>query len=139
MADAVTVDALENGFQNVVLRLTNLSDGTGESVVKKYDATSTGSYGVSVGGQTFYPGIHTTIMRIEHTLGDMKVQLLWEATANKTIEILTYGGFDFRWTGGLRVPAGLAGATGSILLTTLQNMPLSSYSIMLWLRKNIQQ
>ena len=139
MADAVTTNILVNGFRNAVVTLTNFSDGTGETNVVKVDATSSGPFGVSKQGQTFYPGTHLTIWRVTHTLGVMSVRLRWKATVDQDALILAPGTDeqDFSEVGGLRVPAGLAGATGSIALTTQGAVVGASYTINLFLKKNV--
>ena len=40
MADAVTTQTLVDGPKFAVLKLTNISDGTGESAVKKVDVSA---------------------------------------------------------------------------------------------------
>ena len=143
MADTVTNNVQQNGFRNIVLKLTNVSDGTGQAGAMIYDATSANTLGqnpgVSIGGQTFYSGLHTTIVKMHYDITDMKVRLQWQATTNQDIIILGAAPGPMEWQdiGGLRVPAGLAGATGSILLTTIGASPNSTYDITLYLRKNI--
>ena len=43
MADAVTSQTIQDGERTAVLRFTNVSDGTGESAVKKVDVSALGS------------------------------------------------------------------------------------------------
>ena len=66
MADVVTTQILENGQRFAIVKFTNVSDGTGETGVVKVDATSTGPYGVSVQGQTFYPGLHIKVVELKY-------------------------------------------------------------------------
>ena len=40
MADAVTSQTLQDGDKSVVMKFTNISDGTGESAVKKVDVSA---------------------------------------------------------------------------------------------------
>ena len=40
MADAVTSQTLVDGHQTAVLKFTNISDGSGESAVKKVDVSA---------------------------------------------------------------------------------------------------
>lgn len=138
MADAPTVYVEQNGYRNVILRVDLLSDGSGVALQKIYDATSTGVFGVSKQGQTFYPGIHTTLIGLDYDLQDMKAQLFWEATANVPLRVLGQAPEDFDWTrfGGIRCPV-VAGATGSILLSTINQAPNSTLSLILYLRKNV--
>lgn len=141
MADAVTVNIQANGYRNAIVALTNESDATGEVKVTKVDATASGPYGVSKAGQLFYPGVHLTIWRVAYTIRAMGVRLYWDATADEDALILAEGTdeLDFSAFGGLRVPAGLAGATGSILLSTVGAAAASSYTIVLFLKKGVPQ
>ena len=45
MADAVTSQTLIDGERTAVLKFTNISDGTGESAVKKVDVSALSSSG----------------------------------------------------------------------------------------------
>ena len=40
MADAVTSQTIQDGVKNVVMKFTNISDGTGESAVAKVDVSA---------------------------------------------------------------------------------------------------
>ena len=40
MADAVTSQTLQDGDKSVVMKFTNISDGTGEAAVKKVDVSA---------------------------------------------------------------------------------------------------
>jgi hypothetical protein len=140
MADTVTTQYQLNDARNAVVILTNVSDGTGEANVLKVDASSAGLLGVTKWGQTFYPGVHLTIMGIDYDIGGMSARLQWQATANKDIMPLAPGSQyfrDFSKFGGLQVPAGLPGATGGICLTTLGAVNNATYWIALYLRKNV--
>lgn len=139
MVDTPVVAIEQNGYRNVVIRVSLQSDGSGLTAYKIYDATSGGVYGVSKAGQNFYPGVHTTIVGLDYDVQDMKLQILWEATANQSILALGSAPEDFRWErfGGIRVPSALVGATGSILLTTINQAPDSTMSLVLHLRKNV--
>ena len=139
MADVPVVSIEQNGYRNVVLRITLVSDGSGFTNYKIYDATSTGAFGVSAAGQMFYPGIHTTVVGLDYDVQDMKLRLQWEATTNQDILALGNAPEDFDWTrfGGIRVPSGLTGATGSILLSSQDSAIDATFSLVLYLRKNV--
>lgn len=144
MADSANVvTTIEtNGYRNVVIRSVLRSDGSGMSAYKVYDATSGGVYGVTApGGQVVYPGVHTTLVGLDYDVQDMKVQLLWDATSAQNLLSLGNAPEDFNWTrfGGIRVPSGLVGATGSILLTTINQAPDSTFSLILYIRKGVPQ
>ncbi len=139
MVDLVTTRIQQNGFRNAIVSFTNLSDGTGEDAVLKVDATSAGPYGVLKGGVLYYPGIHFTIWKINYSISDMSVQILWDATTDESAAILAPGTdeLDYSVFGGLICPPGLAGATGSLRFSTITPMPDASYTIVLHLKKNI--
>lgn len=141
MADVATVQIIENGFRNVVLNVGLVSDGSGITAQKIFDATSGGVYGVTIAGQTFYPGLHTKVIGIDFDVQDQKFRLDWEAGANSLIMAYGASPTDFNWRklGGIPCPPGLAGATGSILLTTIDAMPDATLSFILYLRKDIKQ
>lgn len=145
MPDLATVNIEANGYRNYILRATYVSpDGAGITNQVIYDATSgfAGTTGISSGvnkaGQIFYPGIHTTVVALDYDVQDVKVRLQWQANVNQDILALGNAPEDFNWErfGGIRVPAALAGATGSILLSTVNEAPQSTFTIVLYLRKN---
>lgn len=141
MAEAITVNVEQNNSRNVILRCTLVSNGDGVTDQKIYNATSGGTFGVAQGGQTFYPGIHTTIVGMDFDVDGMRFALKWEATANNLIFALGASPESFRWEqfGGIRVPSGLTGATGSILCSTIGAAANATLSFILYLRKNVPQ
>ena len=150
MADAVTSVTLEDGPRNLVMRFTNISDGTGESAVTKVNAGSgTGSHGVVIAGQTIYPGVNLKITKVKFAITGMQVQLLWVATSNATAMVLSgYDNWDFKDQGGVSNPGttALTGSTGSIAFTTLAppaavpaNLKNATYDITLYMTKGIPQ
>lgn len=138
MADVVSSQIIQNGPRNIIVKFTNLSDGTGESGVTKVDATSSGPYGVLVKGQTFYPGIHLTVWMIEYDVKAMGLRIQWAASSAQDMVNLgpENGRMKFDFFAGLTVPV-IAGATGSILFTTTGAMVNSSYSVIMHLKKNV--
>jgi hypothetical protein len=141
MAESVVVNVEQNNYRNVILRCTLVSDGSGVTDQKIYDATSSGVYYVTQGGQRFYPGIHTKLMKMDFDVDGMRFKLAWEATANSNILTLGASPERFDWTdmGGLRVPAGLVGATGSILCSTIAAAANATLSFVLYLHKGVPQ
>lgn len=126
MADAVSSQTILDGAKNAVIKLTNLSDGTGEAAVLKVDvSTLSGAPG----------GVN--IKRITYDVSGMVVTLLWDATTDVRIVDLgsNTGVLDFSEFGGLPNNGG-AGVTGDILLTTTGHTAGDSYSIILELTKN---
>lgn len=126
MGDAVAAQTLFEGSKEIIMKFTNISDGTGESTVKKVDVSA------------LSPAASTVkIMRIIFTTDGMAVQILFDATSN----ILAYsiakdqtGTLDFSKFGGLKNNAG-AGVTGDILFTTVGHGAGDSYSIILEMDK----
>jgi hypothetical protein len=144
MADTVTSQILENGQRLVVYKFTNASDGTGENNVTKVDATATGPLGVIVQGQTFYPGTHLKIVEIKYSVFSMGLRIQWVANAN--VDALVLQATD-HWKfldermgfGGIYVPSGTAGATGSISFTTVGAAAGSGYTVVMTLTKGVPQ
>lgn len=141
MVDTPTVAILENGQRNVAIRASLVSDGTGLSAYKLYDATSSGQFGVQMYGQTLYPGIYSVVAGIDYDASNMAIRLQWEATVDQDLWVLSGASAeDFDWRKHpVRVPIGLAGATGSILMTTVGQVANSSFSLTLRIRKEIPQ
>lgn len=120
MADAVTSQIVVDGARNAVMKFTNLSDGTGESAVKKVTAASL------VGAPA-----KVKIQKIHYSVFGMSVRLLWDASSPVAIADLQGDGWmDCERFGGLINNAG-AGVTGDILLTTAGHSSGDSYTIIL--------
>jgi len=143
MADTanLVLQTLYNGYKNAIITASLTSDGSGLAAYKIYDATATGSFGVSQAGQTFYPGLNSTLRMLDYDVQDMKIQLLWDATTPQQFLALGSAPQDFDWNyfGGYKVPAGLVGATGSILLTTVNQAPNSTMFVRLHIKKGVPQ
>lgn len=147
MADTanIVVAVENNGYRNVVVRASLVSDGSGLTNFVLIDPTvaAAGAVNLSVtqAGQTFYPGTHLTIVGLDYDVQDMKLQLRWGATINQDILALGSAPEDFDWRkfGGIRVPSGLSGATGQILITTINQAPESTFALILYMRKGVPQ
>lgn len=142
MASVNTLQVIENGYRNVVLKATQVSDGTDGESVTIYNATSSGIYGVRApGGQIVYPGIYTSIIALDYDVQDMKIALRWEATADQNAIVMGSAPEDFNWRkmGGIPCPKGLVGATGSIKLVSLGPTVGATYTVLLYLRKRVPQ
>ena len=126
MVDAVTSQTLVDGARNVVMKFTNLSDGTGESAVKKVDVSGLNDAPATV-----------KIERILYDVAGMVVTILWDADTDvRCIELgANTGELDFRRFGGLINNAG-TGVTGDINFTTTGHTNGDSYSIILEMAKN---
>lgn len=148
MADTVTTQVLENGSQWFRVKLTNFSDGSGETAVVKVDPTSAASgannMGVVIQGQTFYPGVHLKLMEMTYNVAGMTLLVQWDASTKQDMWYLQgFGGDNFRKRGGLYVPqssgAPVAGATGKVLFTTEGAAGGSSYTVDMTFKKDIVQ
>jgi len=128
MADAVNIKTVFNGGRRLVVRLTNVSDGTGEAAVIKVDkSTFTGPDGTE---PTSF-----VVEKIEYDILGMQVQLHWDHTTPDIIAVISGAGYlDWVAAGGLVDPLS-AGGTGDIELTTVGHTAGDSYTITLWLRK----
>ena len=137
MADAVTSQTLADGDKIAVIKLTNISDGTGESSVKKIDvsALAANSAGAACA--------HATINQIWYDIGGMRVALEWNATSNVVAAVLggsaaagnVSGYMDFRSFGGLKNTLA-SGYDGDIDLTTHGHTNHDHYTIILEVSKN---
>ena len=128
MADAVNIEKLQDGPKKAVFYLTNLSDGTGESAVKKIDMStlSNNAQGESVSS--------ISISKITFSTVGMSATLLYDATTNVVAIGLPADYTDTvdlsGQVAGLPNYAG-TGVTGDILLTTTGHSSGDSYSIVI--------
>ena len=136
MADAVTSQTLVDTDKRAVIKLTNLSDGSGESAVAKVDVSALNA---NAKGETCS---RVTIDQIWYDVGGMRVDLEWAATTN--VKALMLGGsaaagnvqghLDFRSFGGVKNTEA-SGVDGDIDLTTSGHTNLDHYTIVLEMRK----
>lgn len=124
MVDVVTTQTLAAGPRYSIVHLTNISDGTGESLVTKVDiSTLFRDDGVAV--------TRAGIKEIQWSIqGFTSVRLYWDHTADDTAAILGQGVGYLEWgaLGVLSDPAS-AGGTGDLLLTTAGNTSGATYDI----------
>ena len=138
MADAVTSQTLSDGDRTAVMKFTNISDGNGESSVKKVDVSALATS--SRDGATCTK-VHIT--QIWYSISGMRIDLDWDASSNVKALVLgggvalepTMGHFDFRSFGGIKNNAG-GGIDGDIDLTTLHHTNNDAYTIILELSKS---
>jgi len=127
MADTVTTTTVFNGDRKLVVHLTNVSDGTGESNVVKVDKSAfTGPNGLEP--------TNFVLEKVEYDVSSMRVLLTLDRTTDQTLVVLQgQGVMDFTKSGGLLKAS--AGDTGDILLTTANHAAGDGYDITLYLRK----
>ena len=131
MADAVTSQTLFDGDKHVVMKFTNISDGTGESAVKKVDVSALES---DINGNTC---TSVAIEKIWWQCIGMKVRMFFDATSDAFIIELgenQSGYHDYSEFGGIKNNAG-SGKTGDIDFTTVGHSSADTYTITLKMRK----
>ncbi len=133
MADAVTSQTIQDGARHVIMSFTNVSDGTGESAVKKVDVSALGSDPVT---GTACSGV--AIQSIWFSTMGMSVKLLWDADT----DVLAFhlpadyaDSLDMSEFTGLKNNAG-TGVTGDIMLTTVGHSSGDAYTVILKMTKN---
>ena len=132
MADAVTSQTIQDGQKTAVLKFTNVSDGTGESAVKKVDvsaleANHAGEACTSV-----------SVARIYWATRGMGVNLEFDTSTNVLLTGLpadSTGDEYYDLFSGIPNNAG-SGVTGDIDFTTVGHSSGDTYSIILVLNKN---
>lgn len=125
MADAVTSQTIFDGTGKIVMKFTNISDGTGESAVLKVDVSALTPAAEEV-----------RIEKIKYSTTGMSVDILWDATTDVIawhIPADRAGEFDFKEYP-LRNNAG-SGKTGDVMLTTIGHSAGDRYTIILEMRK----
>ena len=132
MADTVTSQTIQDGERVAVLKFTNVSDGTGESAVKKVDvsALTTNSAGESC--------TSVSIARIYWACVGMRVNIEFDASTNVLAMPLpadSTGDEYYDLFSGIPNNAG-SGVTGDIAFTTVGHSSGDAYSIILVLNKN---
>ena len=125
MADAVTSQTIYDGPGELIMKFTNISDGTGEAAVLKVDVSTL----------TPAPG-EVTITKIVYSTLGMGVDILWDATtdvlawhipADVSGEIC-FGEHPILNNSG-------AGKTGDVMFTTVSQTAGDRYAIWLHMRK----
>ena len=137
MADAVTSQTIEDGGKNLVMKFTNISDGTGESAVAKIDVSA-----VDTDPSTGAACSRVTLQRIWFSNIGMGFKLHWKATSNMFICQApkdwsdTWDFTDSSITlPGIPNNAG-GGVNGDLLLTTNDHTSGDTYSVVVWALKH---
>ena len=128
MADTVDTKVISATGRKYTVRLTNVSDGTGESAVKKVDVST-------LTGPTGRAGLYLVLEEIKWDVqGFTSVRLLWDATTDDEIAVLSGRGLvSYRDVGGMVDPKS-TGYVGDILLTTAGTTSGNTYDITMVLR-----
>jgi|TARA_R100001443_G_scaffold70534_1_gene78836 hypothetical protein len=132
MADAVTSQTIQDGQKTAVLKFTNVSDGTGESAVKKVDVSALAA---NHAGEAC---TSVSVARIYWATRGMGVNLEFDASTNVLLTGLpadSTGDEYYDLFTGIPNNAG-SGVTGDIDFTTVGHSSGDTYSIILVLNKN---
>ena len=132
MADTVTSQTIQDGERGAVLKFTNVSDGTGESAVKKVDVSALNA---NKAGESC---TSVSIARIYWACVGMRVNIEFDATTNVLAMPLpadSTGDEYYDLFSGIPNNAG-SGVTGDIDFTTVGHSSGDAYSIILVLNKN---
>ena len=130
MADTVTTQTIaDTSGVKFVTKLTNLSDGTGESNVTKVDASEL-TFMTEDGNRK----ISKIWFSINTANGKSGVELIWGGTVNSTALFLSgQGHFDFRPSGD-EIPNNATTPTGDVLLSTKNFANGDNYTIIIEFR-----
>ena len=130
MADIVTTQTLtDTSGQKFVVKMTNLSDGTGENLVKKVDASET-TFMTEDGNRK----IAKIWYSINTANAKSAVELMWDGATNSTAVYLSGNGhWDLR-TSGSEITNNATTPTGDVLLSTKNFASGDNYTILLEFR-----
>ena len=128
MADAVSTTTLHDSAFRRVIKIDNLSDGTGESAVVKVDKSAD-----TVGGVPTKYAIDRIMWSMQ---GFTSIIIAFDADVDDKAFTFGpgHGDWDLRDTGGVVDPVS-AGAVGDIVLTTAGHTAGDTYNFVLYLRK----
>ena len=130
MADTVTTQTIaDTSGVKFVAKLTNFSDGTGETNVKKVDASEL-TFMTEDGNRK----ISKVWYSINTANSKSAVELIWDGTTNATAMLLNgQSHFDFRPSGD-EIPNNATTPTGDVLLSTKNFADGDNYKIVIEFR-----
>ena len=130
MADTVTTQTIaDTSGVKFVTKLTNLSDGTGETLVKKVDASEL-TFMTEDGNRK----ISKIWFSVNTANSKSSVEILWDGTTNSTAMFLNGSGhFDFRPSGD-EIPNNAGTPTGDVLISTNNFASGDNYTIIVEFR-----
>ena len=130
MADIVSTQVIsDTSGVKFVAKLTNLSDGSGETLVKKIDASELTF--MSEDGNRTIARVYYSINTSDRKSG---VEIIWGGATNATALFLSGQGFmDFR-TDGNSIPNNATTPTGDVLLSTKNFASGDNYTIIVEFR-----
>ncbi len=130
MADTVTTQTIaDTSGVKFTVKMTNLSDGTGETLVKKVDASET-TFMTEDGNRKISKVWYT----INTANGKSAVELLFDGTTNATALLLSGNGhIDLRPSGN-EIPNNAGTPTGDVLLSTKNFADGDNYTLIVEFR-----
>jgi hypothetical protein len=135
MADVVTSQTLvDTSGTKTVMKFTNMSDGSGETLVTKMDASA-----LTFMTEDATKSIAKIWWSINTTNGKSGVELLWAGTTNSTIGFFSASGYHDYYTAGNSIPnnATLTANTspaGDVLISTKGFVAGDNYTIIIEVR-----
>ena len=130
MADIVTSQTVvDTTGVKYVVKMTNFSDGTGESLVTKVDASAT-TFMTEDGNRK----ISKIWYSVNTTNNKSAVELLWGGTTNATAMLLSGNGYWDLRDAGNEIPNNASTPTGDVLLSTRNFANGDNYTIIVEFR-----
>ena len=130
MADTVTTQTIaDTSGVKFVVKMTNLSDGTGENLVKKIDASEV-TFMTEDGNRK----ISRVWYSINTANAKSAVELIWDGETNSTAMLLSGNGYiDLRQVGN-EIPNNATLPTGDVLLSTRNFAQGDNYTLIIEFR-----
>ena len=129
MPDVVTSQTLHDDARKLILKLTNVSDGSGEAAVTKVDVSTLASDGRVLTG--------VRIEKIEYSTIGMAVLLYWDASTDVLAWAIPPDASGCACFDPAIVNNAGTGVTGDLQLTTVGHTAGDAYAIILHLSKKI--
>ena len=130
MADIVTTQVLsDTSGVKYVAKMTNISDGSGESLVKKIDASTTTV--MTADGNRKIAKIWWSV---NTTKANASVELVWDGDTNATAILLNGQGYWDLRTAGNEIINNATTPTGDVLLSTRDFVVGDNYTILVEFR-----
>ena len=130
MADIVTTQVLSHtSGVKYVAKMTNISDGSGESLIKKIDASTT-TFMTEDGNRK----IAKIWWSVNTTKANASVELVWDGDTNATAILLNGQGYWDLRTAGNEIINNATTPTGDVLLSTRDFVVGDNYTILVEFR-----
>ena len=130
MADIVSTQVLsDTSGVKYVAKMTNISDGSGESLVKKIDASTT-TFMTADGNRK----IAKIWWSVNTTKSNASVELVWDGETNATAMLLNGQGYWDLRTAGNEIINNATTPTGDVLLSTRDFVVGDNYTILVEFR-----